>query len=1430
MNRSAHLLVFSMIWVTFICQFSHAADPNIWPTEGGVIPTVANSSSCVTNPNLSVDANENTWAEFKCQSGISKADVYITYDLGSQRIFSDVTVTGCHYKLSPAALLAALGTRPCHYDPTPYYFDPNFSQPTKWCIKIEANDQPTGNYWSPIATYDSSLDFNQITLPNSGAGGDANNYGKGSEGRRVVFTPVTKRYFRLVNLSQFSLPVTKFGVAEVRVGRRVIAYASPGTSSASWSSDGNKPPLNSTGGWCGLNNVSDGNLASFCNETTSTGIIVLDCLVKPGQAINSLIITHRNVSSYYFPQNVEVWGSSTNKPTCFDLCLAQTSFFGPATRPSDAETISFSRPYSGRYLQFKSLKLLAGTTMNFGQIAQFDVNTTSGQVIPTIYSSGGGNGGMHYYGRCVDNSETSFGYDPNSRAWMILDFGTPINAGDLSVTARNTTNTQYARPPSNWKLFWKSDDNPTHGFSESNWTQLANFNDPTMASNNQGRRLVLNPPPTAKRYLAFEDNGATTDQICLAETRVGRPIIIMSGSVIDDNHPLNNATDGNSTTFVRDGNSTNSGAFVLDILHPANQGVSKIEVQNVTIHSEDANCFPKDVEIWISSTDDPTKFDTLIASTTLNNTQDGEVSTIDLGDTRENRYYKFHWTSTHNGRTGTKIAEFYADLAPLPTPVFTWNRDPNSQLMYARLSNLPGYNQAQYWIQKDTTSEGQSLLFLGSIDPNHASNSVFYMVDLETGNLQQVTRLYEADDGYVKGHYFFASVDSNTYNGLVKDVIDTNTTRNPGNYLTISRYDLDEPNSKTYFNRLDLVTYSGQMVSNGSKNYVNIGSWTVSEDGNTAMYIVSNGGTGADFYAEIHQLKLKKEKPVLPGDVVDTILWTTTDPNVREFQINPTDPNKYTYYVSEDFTCHLHSVCMGNVDSAEEKPGEHGFRGPLDVNSADPNAASWLLNNGCSSNWPRSYGHMCYSPDGYAWCEVLWYCGSEPNTYVRFTIHDSNARIDSYKKLYMDSTSSECTSHHPATRSSTWFASEGTRGKPLTSIGVPVLQMLNMDANVADPYNGITRYFLPYAWGWSSEPKTGSGDLKDLNAHMLETQDALFWHSRSDITNPPNLLNARNILMSTLPNKIKAAISSHMYGTSPGPWKHGNRVTVDPATGFWQCDYGSPTGFGDGKVDQTRLNFGNVPGATKYVYAMADINGDGVDDRIVMAYVSGTWRVLVNYSAYNGSFGNGAIDCNKTYDSSAFSGHSMSPYYPPMFGDLNGDGMADVTTITVDGSGNLHWHGYLTQNGAISNSLDANHYDSSLGVNSGINEVYYAYIADRNNDGYGDRVLCKNNGNGCWRWEFYDSNSASFGNNLSTNVTGGIFLTDIPLCTDVNGDGYADVLLGRSSSGNMVWYAKLRESSGVFDSNWTWGNSLCIFGKSTYQPLVGHLQRYRTRN
>jgi uncharacterized repeat protein (TIGR01451 family) len=228
-----------------------------------------------------------------------------------------------------------------------------------------------------------------------------------------------------------------------------------------------------------------------------------------------------------------------------------------------------------------------------------------------------------------------------------------------------------------------------------------------------------------------------------------------------------------------------------------------------------------------------------------------------------------------------------------------------------------------------------------------------------------------------------------------------------------------------------------------------------------------------------------------------------------------------------------------------------------------------------------------------------------------------------------------------------------------------------------------------------------------------------------------------------------------------------------PSTRKVYLYHGSPTGL---SATAAFTAIGDYLGSS--IASAGDVNGDGYSDIIVGAtdYDNNRGKVTVFYGSPTGLNATAAFTAVGAYNNDIFGVSAASA------GDVNGDGYADVVVGAArypngNGRGAIYiYHGSATglkTSGFFTTGENAGDW---LGLST-------ATAGDVNGDGYADVVVGA---------PFYDSNrgkvyvyrgsatglstTASFA--VTGEATGDRFGDSVATAGDVNGDGYADVIIG----------------------------------------------------
>lgn len=159
--------------------------------------------------------------------------------------------------------------------------------------------------------------------------------------------------------------------------------------------------------------------------------------------------------------------------------------------------------------------------------------------------------------------------------------------------------------------------------------------------------------------------------------------------------------------------------------------------------------------------------------------------------------------------------------------------------------------------------------------------------------------------------------------------------------------------------------------------------------------------------------------------------------------------------------------------------------------------------------------------------------------------------------------------------------------------------------------------------------------------------------------------------------------------------------------------------FSVGKKDSSRTCYSDV---NPSLYKVADIDGDGRDDFVVLFKQYGYYRYALTYRGTDSSpyILEASSSPYALASSDAFSINS-----PFLLGDVNGDGKKDIVTVDFSLSlARIVKSYYGLSGGSFNNSPN---YYNSLYTENNYNDVIRYYIMDVNNDGYDDLVIKKKN-------------------------------------------------------------------------------------------------------
>jgi|GEM_PF-4948047 len=210
------------------------------------------------------------------------------------------------------------------------------------------------------------------------------------------------------------------------------------------------------------------------------------------------------------------------------------------------------------------------------------------------------------------------------------------------------------------------------------------------------------------------------------------------------------------------------------------------------------------------------------------------------------------------------------------------------------------------------------------------------------------------------------------------------------------------------------------------------------------------------------------------------------------------------------------------------------------------------------------------------------------------------------------------------------------------------------------------------------------------------------------------------------------------------------------------------------------LNDGSISTNTKFYFA--DVNGDGMDDRIFWRYDAAGGQLLIQLAT-----GGGQFSTNTIYQSG--STYSYTNFY---FADVNGDGMADKIYWRYNAASGQLQIQLATGNGQFSTSII-----SQSGSTSSNTKFYFT---DVNGDGKDDRVY----------WNYSASSGqlqiqlATGGGQFSTSTiyqTGSTYSYTNFYFADVNGDGMNDKIYWRYNAAGGKLQIELATGGGQFSTS-----------------------------
>ena len=195
-------------------------------------------------------------------------------------------------------------------------------------------------------------------------------------------------------------------------------------------------------------------------------------------------------------------------------------------------------------------------------------------------------------------------------------------------------------------------------------------------------------------------------------------------------------------------------------------------------------------------------------------------------------------------------------------------------------------------------------------------------------------------------------------------------------------------------------------------------------------------------------------------------------------------------------------------------------------------------------------------------------------------------------------------------------------------------------------------------------------------------------------------------------------------------------------------------GWGDNVVDMEGAfgGVGDVP-------HLADINGDGLDDKVIVRVSGGGYAYYADYTNADSTWSGGA-------DATGAGGAIGDKF---MFGDVNGDGVDDVVMVR-----SMIWRVRLSVNGAAGFAAGTWYYATGFGDSSQDTPM----VGDMNGDGLDDRVLVRRPATGTLKVLVnYAVAGTGFANNTVAVTKTFADANDIDIAiSDINGDGTDDIV------------------------------------------------------
>ena len=248
-------------------------------------------------------------------------------------------------------------------------------------------------------------------------------------------------------------------------------------------------------------------------------------------------------------------------------------------------------------------------------------------------------------------------------------------------------------------------------------------------------------------------------------------------------------------------------------------------------------------------------------------------------------------------------------------------------------------------------------------------------------------------------------------------------------------------------------------------------------------------------------------------------------------------------------------------------------------------------------------------------------------------------------------------------------------------------------------------------------------------------------------------------------------------------------IGVRPATLFYSTDRDTST-ISNGAPDQVPFY-----GWSGTVGAMADWNGDGIDDKTLYQPVVGWgWQTVVAYSDPTDPAG---VFMNTDWANNGSQNSSWTWYDStgdtPIFGDIDNDGIADNGIVSLspgDGTPNgaLNWGAW--RSGGTPGVSGPGPPETFAGWNAwGVAGMDTPLMGDINGDGTDDRVLFRNDFNTYVDYTDGSGFDGYYGDSTvdTQSVFGGVAGDELAIA-DINGDGYDDVVVIRENDMGEDYY------------------------------------------